>query len=238
MMETSSVPFLMRNSSSGNSGGKPSKPSTDDLIRVLEDVLVFWIQHMIRVVRSSLLLARLLLSKPKLVLMDGSTSALDVANEIHLILSIGHAVATNVLNLQMSCTLFEYQNHTLWQGTSKLELPPIVMAQIKDSTGQAHIQILYTIHVTQMDHVVSGKDRKKQIRKMPMAFNCRTMRSSTLLVLIISGCYFAFAKTSDHGRCLLIIQAYCLINDGIPCVSVLNNSTVVAHLYSSLKQKA
>jgi K+-transporting ATPase c subunit len=44
---TGSVPFLMRNSSSGNSGGKPSKPATDDLIRVLEDVLVFWIQHMI-----------------------------------------------------------------------------------------------------------------------------------------------------------------------------------------------
>jgi hypothetical protein len=80
-----------------------------------------------------------------------------------------------------------------------------------------------------MDHVVSGKDRKKQIHKLPMAFNCPTMRSSTHLVLIISGCYFAFAKTSDHQRCFLIIQAYCLINNGIPCVSVLNNSTVVVY---------
>ena len=88
----------MRNSSSGTSGEKPIKPTTDDLIQVLENVRLCYILSRFGSLDSThewssvlslgeqqrLAFARLLLSKPKVVLLDESTSALDEANEVFL----------------------------------------------------------------------------------------------------------------------------------------------------------
>lgn len=81
---------------SGNVSKKLAKPTTDDLIQVLEDVRLGYILSRIGSLDSTcewssvlslgeqqrLAFARLLLSKPKLVLLDESTSALDEANEV------------------------------------------------------------------------------------------------------------------------------------------------------------
>jgi len=73
-------------------------PTTDDLIQVLEDVRLGYILSRFGSLDSThewssvlslgeqqrLAFARLLLSKPKVVLLDESTSALDEANEVFL----------------------------------------------------------------------------------------------------------------------------------------------------------
>jgi ABC-type uncharacterized transport system fused permease/ATPase subunit len=90
----------MRVPISGNVSKKLAKPTTDDLIQVLEDVRLGYILSRIGSLDSTcewssvlslgeqqrLAFARLLLSKPKLVLLDESTSALDEANEVHILL--------------------------------------------------------------------------------------------------------------------------------------------------------
>lgn len=95
---TGSVPFLMRKSNSESASGKPCKPTTHDLIQVLENVRLGYILSRFGSLDSMhewssvlslgeqqrLAFARLLLSKPKLVLLDESTSALDEANEVFL----------------------------------------------------------------------------------------------------------------------------------------------------------
>lgn len=77
---------------------KQSKPSTEDLIQVLEDVRLGhilsrfggldstyeWSSVLSLGEQQRLAFARLLLSKPKLVLLDESTSALDEANEVFI----------------------------------------------------------------------------------------------------------------------------------------------------------
>lgn len=86
----------MGKSNSENGGAKPNKPTTDDLIQVLENVRLGYILSRFGSLDSTyewssvlslgeqqrLAFARLLLSKPKLVLLDESTSALDEANEV------------------------------------------------------------------------------------------------------------------------------------------------------------
>lgn len=93
---TGLLPFLMPVPISGNVSKKLAKPTTDDLIQVLEDVRLGYILSRIGSLDSTcewssvlslgeqqrLAFARLLLSKPKLVLLDESTSALDEANEV------------------------------------------------------------------------------------------------------------------------------------------------------------
>lgn len=90
------VPFLMKSPDSDNMNEKPGKPSTDELIKVLEDVRLGYllarfsldsIQEWSSVLslgeQQRLAFARLLLSTPQLVLLDESTSALDEANEVN-----------------------------------------------------------------------------------------------------------------------------------------------------------
>ena len=89
----------MRAQISGNVIEKHNKPKTDDLIQVLEDVRIGYILSRFGLdstyewssvlslgEQQRLAFARLLLSKPKLVLLDESTSALDEANEVSWIL--------------------------------------------------------------------------------------------------------------------------------------------------------
>lgn len=90
------LPFLVRKSDSSDASGKPELPTTDELIEVLEDVRLAYILSRVGGLDSArewssvlslgeqqrLAFARLLLSKPKLVLLDESTSALDEANEV------------------------------------------------------------------------------------------------------------------------------------------------------------
>ncbi|CAN0901873.1 ABC transporter D family member 2, chloroplastic [Linum grandiflorum] len=87
--------FLMENPKSEEACGKPSKPTTEELIQVLDRVRLSYILPRFGSLDSThewssvlslgeqqrLAFARLLLSKPKLVLLDESTSALDENNE-------------------------------------------------------------------------------------------------------------------------------------------------------------
>lgn len=86
----------MMGSGSGNGNGKGSKPTTEDVIEVLEkvrlghivsrfsglDATYEWSSMLSLGEQQRLAFARMLLSKPKLVLLDESTSALDEANEV------------------------------------------------------------------------------------------------------------------------------------------------------------
>ncbi|KAK6229033.1 hypothetical protein SCA6_017984, partial [Theobroma cacao] len=92
-----SLPFLTRAPNSENVGANCSMPipTTDDLTQILEDVRLGYILSRFKGLDSvyewssvlslgeqqRLAFARLLLSKPKLVLLDESTSALDEINE-------------------------------------------------------------------------------------------------------------------------------------------------------------
>lgn len=92
----------MRAQISGNEIEKPIKPTNDDLIQALEDVRLGYILPRFGSLDSTcewssvlslgeqqrLAFARLLLSKPKLVLLDESTSALDEANEVSWIFNL------------------------------------------------------------------------------------------------------------------------------------------------------
>lgn len=92
------MPFLTSAQSLENVGRKSSQPSTDDLIKALEDVNLGYILSRFNSLDTTyewssvlslgeqqrLAFARLLLSKPKIILLDESTSALDEANEVLL----------------------------------------------------------------------------------------------------------------------------------------------------------
>lgn len=76
---------------------EPMKPTTEELMKVIEDVRLGyllarfsldstheWSSVLSLGEQQRLAFARLLLSKPQLVLLDESTSALDEANEVFL----------------------------------------------------------------------------------------------------------------------------------------------------------
>ncbi|KAF8036661.1 hypothetical protein BT93_C2402 [Corymbia citriodora subsp. variegata] len=114
-------------SSSTGDGSKSSRmPTTDDLVKVLEDVrldyllarfdsldLTYeWSSVLSLGEQQRLAFARLLLSKPKLILLDESTSALDEDNEAHLYQLIKAAGITYV-SIGHRRTLFNHHNEVL-----------------------------------------------------------------------------------------------------------------------------
>lgn len=122
-----SLPFLMRTSNS-------NKPRTDDLIRILEDVRLGYILPRFGGLDSTcewssvlslgeqqrLAFARLLLARPKLALLDESTSALDKANEVHLYRKI-EAAGITYISIGHRETLYDYHNKILRISTAEPE---------------------------------------------------------------------------------------------------------------------
>ncbi|KAH6777184.1 ABC transporter family protein [Perilla frutescens var. hirtella] len=117
-----SLPFLML---ARNMDARPETPSTDDLIKVLEDVRLGYILSRFDLDSSSewssvlsigeqqrLAFARLLLSKPNLALLDEATSALDEANEAHLYKLI-EASGITYVSIGHRRTLYEHHKSVL-----------------------------------------------------------------------------------------------------------------------------
>lgn len=89
-------PFLVCPEGSGNGLTRSGKPTTEDLVKVLEDVRLGyllprfgldstceWSSILSLGEQQRLAFARLLLAKPYLILLDESTSALDEDNEVY-----------------------------------------------------------------------------------------------------------------------------------------------------------
>ncbi|KAI7750310.1 hypothetical protein M8C21_005831 [Ambrosia artemisiifolia] len=103
-------PFLEDKSGSEVGSAQPLQPNTDELIKALEDVHLGyllsrfsgldttneWASVLSLGEQQRLAFARLLLSRPDLVLLDESTSALDEANEAHLYNKINAAGITYI----------------------------------------------------------------------------------------------------------------------------------------------
>ncbi|XP_041992121.1 ABC transporter D family member 2, chloroplastic-like isoform X1 [Salvia splendens] len=117
-----SPPFLML---AQNMDARAEMPSTDDLIQVLEDVRLGYILSRFSLdstyewssvlsigEQQRLAYARLLLSKPNLVLLDESTSALDEANEAHLYQLI-EAAGITFVSIGHRRTLYEHHKNVL-----------------------------------------------------------------------------------------------------------------------------
>ncbi|KAM1422221.1 hypothetical protein ACFX13_004459 [Malus domestica] len=127
---TGSLPFLKQAPKSEHTSEKPSKPTTEDLIQVLEDVRLGnllsrfssldtsndWSSVLSLGEQQRLAFARLLLSKPKLVLLDESTSALDEANEAHLYQQVEKAGITYI-SVGHRRTLYDFHKKNLLIST-------------------------------------------------------------------------------------------------------------------------
>ncbi|XP_027341114.1 ABC transporter D family member 2, chloroplastic isoform X2 [Abrus precatorius] len=124
-MSDNVLPFLTNMSDSDNMNDKPTKPTTDELIKVLEDVRLGyllarfsldstheWSSVLSLGEQQRLAFARLLLSKPQLALLDESTSALDEANEVHLYRKI-EAAGITYISIGHRSTLYDYHNKIL-----------------------------------------------------------------------------------------------------------------------------
>ncbi|GAV64877.1 ABC_tran domain-containing protein/T2SE domain-containing protein/ABC_membrane_2 domain-containing protein [Cephalotus follicularis] len=132
------LPFLVPVSSLENVNEKSDKPTTDDLTRVLDDVRLGYILSRFSSLDSTyewssvlslgeqqrLAFARVLLSKPKLVLMDESTSALDEANETHLYKQI-EAAGITYISIGHRRTLYDYHKRVLHISTVNPDSPQI-----------------------------------------------------------------------------------------------------------------
>ncbi|XP_073039270.1 ABC transporter D family member 2, chloroplastic-like [Primulina eburnea] len=119
---TGSLPFLTM---AQEMDSRPQKPTTEDIIQVLHDVRLGYILSRFDLDSMSewssvlslgeqqrLAFARLLLSKPTLVLLDESTSALDEANETNIYRLIEAAGITYV-SIGHRKTLYEYHKQVL-----------------------------------------------------------------------------------------------------------------------------
>lgn len=115
-----SLPFLVRAAQVDSAKFKSQKPTTDELIQVLKDVRIEYILSRFSLdstcewssvlslgEQQRLAFARLLLSKPYLVLLDESTSALDEANEVLSLFSLNIQSYT-VLNRTLLSDLVEF----------------------------------------------------------------------------------------------------------------------------------
>ncbi|KAK2997607.1 hypothetical protein RJ639_026555 [Escallonia herrerae] len=123
---TDSMPFLSGVPVSGYASVKRQKPTTDDLIQVLEDVCLGyvlerasgldavneWSSVLSLGEQQRLAFARLLLSEPYLVLLDESTSTLDEANEANLYRQI-EAAGITYISVGHRRTLYEHHNKIL-----------------------------------------------------------------------------------------------------------------------------
>lgn len=111
---------------SDDGSGKPEKPTDDELSQVLQlvrlggilsrfnglDSIYEWSSVLSLGEQQRLAFARLLLSKPKLVLLDESTSALDEPNEDHLYRQI-EAAGMTYISVGHRKTLYKYHNKVL-----------------------------------------------------------------------------------------------------------------------------
>lgn len=123
---TGSLPFLLQKPKSEAADIQTKKPSDDDLLKVLNivrlgdilsrfnglDSVNEWSSVLSLGEQQRLAFARLLLSKPKLVLLDESTSALDEDNEAHLYKEIEAAGITYV-SVGHRRTLVEFHRRIL-----------------------------------------------------------------------------------------------------------------------------
>uniref|UniRef100_A0A1D1Z8Q0 ABC transporter D family member 2, chloroplastic n=2 Tax=Anthurium amnicola TaxID=1678845 RepID=A0A1D1Z8Q0_9ARAE len=121
------LPFSLHLGSLQDVCSKMKKPTEDDLIEVLQNVrlgdiisrfkgldsVYDWSSVLSLGEQQRLAFARLLLSKPKLVLLDESTSALDDANEVHLYRQIEAAGVTYV-SIGHRRTLRNFHNKVLY----------------------------------------------------------------------------------------------------------------------------
>lgn len=121
-----SLPFFSETPISEDGSDMPQKPTVDDLMEVLEvvhlgdilsrfdglDTMHEWSSVLSLGEQQRLAFARLLLAKPKLVLLDESTSALDEANEAHLYNQI-KAAGITYISIGHRRTLYKYHNKVL-----------------------------------------------------------------------------------------------------------------------------
>ncbi|KAK7401573.1 hypothetical protein VNO78_13161 [Psophocarpus tetragonolobus] len=123
--QKNALPFLTNSPNSDNVNEKPMKPTTDELMKILEAVRLGyllarfsldstheWSSVLSLGEQQRLAFARLLLSKPQLALLDESTSALDEANEVHLYQKIEAADITYV-SIGHRSSLCDYHNRIL-----------------------------------------------------------------------------------------------------------------------------
>lgn len=120
------LPFLTISQNSEDECLINNKPTTNDLVKALEDVRLSYILSRLDGLDSTcewssvlslgeqqrLAFARVLLSKPSLVLLDESTSALDEDNEAHLYKQLDAAGITYV-SIGHRSTLYKYHNQVL-----------------------------------------------------------------------------------------------------------------------------
>ncbi|XP_022948180.1 ABC transporter D family member 2, chloroplastic isoform X1 [Cucurbita moschata] len=118
--------FLTGASNINNVSENPDKPTTDDLVQVLDkvglgylltrfsslDITCEWSSVLSLGEQQRIAFARLLLSRPKLVLLDESTSALDEANEARLYKQIADAGITYI-SIGHRSTLRHHHNSIL-----------------------------------------------------------------------------------------------------------------------------
>ncbi|KAK9131586.1 hypothetical protein Scep_011114 [Stephania cephalantha] len=123
---TGPLPLYLQSPCLENSSKVSERPNEDDLIQVLEDVRLGYLLSRLDGLDSvhdwssvlslgeqqRLAFARLLLAKPRLVLLDESTSALDEANEAHMYDQVEAAGITYV-SIGHRRTLYDYHNRVL-----------------------------------------------------------------------------------------------------------------------------